>query len=95
MVCTTGRFRSKQTPGSIHLCLHSLFPAPIFRTQIRALYRASAPVDVPWPHPEGAVDRRAGTIAEMEALLVQALSLRSEVEVEDLVLEVMRRRFPP
>jgi hypothetical protein len=37
----------------------------------------------------------AGTIAEMEALLVQALSLRSEVEVEDLVLEVMRRRFPP
>jgi phosphotransferase system enzyme I (PtsI) len=34
------------------------------------------------------------TVAEMEALLVQALSLRSEVEVEDLVLDVMRRRFP-
>jgi hypothetical protein len=30
----------------------------------------------------------------MEALLAQALSLRSEVEVEDLVLGVMRRRFP-
>jgi len=34
------------------------------------------------------------TLAEMEALLARALSLRSEVEVEDLVLEVMRQRFP-
>jgi signal transduction protein with GAF and PtsI domain len=32
--------------------------------------------------------------AEMEALLAQALSLRSEIEVEELVLAVMRRRFP-
>jgi hypothetical protein len=30
----------------------------------------------------------------MEALLARALSLRSEVEVEDLVLDVMRQRFP-
>src|SRR5205085_11365707 len=36
MVCTTGRFRSKQALGSIHLCPHSLFAAPIFRTQIRS-----------------------------------------------------------
>ena len=36
----------------------------------------------------------AGTIAEMEALLARALSLCSEVEVEDLVLGVMHRRFP-
>jgi len=37
---------------------------------------------------------RASTLAEMEALLAQALLLRSEVEVEELVLDVMRRRFP-
>ena len=37
----------------------------------------------------------ASTLAEMEALLARALSLRSEAEVEDLVLDVMRRRFPP
>jgi phosphoenolpyruvate-protein phosphotransferase (PTS system enzyme I) len=36
----------------------------------------------------------ASTLGEMSALLVQALSLRSEVEVENLVLDVMRRRFP-
>jgi len=36
----------------------------------------------------------ASTLGEMEALLAEALSLRSEVEVEDLVLGVMRRRFP-
>ena len=36
----------------------------------------------------------ASTIAEMEALLARALSLYSEVEVEDLVLGVMHRRFP-
>jgi phosphotransferase system enzyme I (PtsI) len=35
------------------------------------------------------------TIVEMEALLARALSLRSEIEVEDFVLDVMRRRFPP
>ena len=37
---------------------------------------------------------RASTLVEMEALLAQALSLRSEVEVEELVLGVMRSRFP-
>jgi phosphotransferase system enzyme I (PtsI) len=36
----------------------------------------------------------ASTLGEMEALLGQALSLRSEVEVEELVLGVLRRRFP-
>jgi phosphotransferase system enzyme I (PtsI) len=36
----------------------------------------------------------ASTLAEMEALLERAFSLRSEVEVEALVLDVMRRRFP-
>jgi phosphoenolpyruvate-protein phosphotransferase (PTS system enzyme I) len=36
----------------------------------------------------------ASTLGEMEALLAEALSLRSEVEVEELVLGVMRRRFP-
>jgi phosphoenolpyruvate-protein phosphotransferase (PTS system enzyme I) len=36
----------------------------------------------------------ASTLGEMEALLAQALSLSSEVEVEDLVLGLMRRRFP-
>jgi phosphoenolpyruvate-protein phosphotransferase (PTS system enzyme I) len=36
----------------------------------------------------------ASTLGEMEALLAQALSLRSEVEVEELVLGFMRRRFP-
>jgi len=36
----------------------------------------------------------ASTLDEMEALLAKALSLRSEVEVEELVLGVMRRRFP-
>jgi phosphoenolpyruvate-protein phosphotransferase (PTS system enzyme I) len=36
----------------------------------------------------------ASTLPEMEALLARALSLRSEVEVEDLVVAVMRRRFP-
>jgi phosphoenolpyruvate-protein phosphotransferase (PTS system enzyme I) len=36
----------------------------------------------------------ASTLGEMEALLAQALSLHSEVEVETLVLDVMRRRFP-
>jgi phosphoenolpyruvate-protein kinase (PTS system EI component) len=36
----------------------------------------------------------ASTLGEMEALLAKALSLRSEVEVEELVLGVMRRRFP-
>ncbi len=36
----------------------------------------------------------ASTLGEMEALLAQALSLRSEVEVEELVLGLMRRRFP-
>ena len=36
----------------------------------------------------------ASALPEMEALLARALSLRSEVEVEDLVLGVMRRRFP-
>jgi phosphoenolpyruvate-protein kinase (PTS system EI component) len=35
----------------------------------------------------------ASTLGEMEALLAQALLLRSEVEVEDLV-DAMRRRFP-
>jgi phosphoenolpyruvate-protein phosphotransferase (PTS system enzyme I) len=34
------------------------------------------------------------TVAEMEALLARAVSLRSEIEVEDLVAGVMRRRFP-
>ena len=37
---------------------------------------------------------RASTLAEMEALLAQAFLLRSEVEVEELVLGLMRRRFP-
>jgi phosphoenolpyruvate-protein kinase (PTS system EI component) len=37
----------------------------------------------------------ASTLAEMEALLARALSLRSEGEVEDLVLDIMGRRFPP
>jgi phosphoenolpyruvate-protein phosphotransferase (PTS system enzyme I) len=36
----------------------------------------------------------ASTLGEMEALLAQALSLRSEVQVEELVLGLMRRRFP-
>ena len=36
----------------------------------------------------------ASTLGEMEALVAQALSLHSEVQVEELVLEVMRRRFP-
>ena len=36
----------------------------------------------------------ASTLGEMEALLAQALSLRSEVEVEELVLGLMRQRFP-
>lgn len=36
----------------------------------------------------------SSTLGEMEALLAKALTLRSEVEVEDLVLEAMRRRFP-
>ena len=36
----------------------------------------------------------ASTLGEMEALLARALSLRSEVEVEELVLGLMRRRFP-
>ena len=36
----------------------------------------------------------ASTLSEMEALLAQALSLSSEVEVEELVLGLMRRRFP-
>ena len=36
----------------------------------------------------------ASTLGEMEALLAQALSLRSEVEVEELVLGLMGRRFP-
>jgi phosphoenolpyruvate-protein phosphotransferase (PTS system enzyme I) len=36
----------------------------------------------------------ASTLGEMEALLAQALSLSSEVEVEELVLGLMRRRFP-
>ena len=36
----------------------------------------------------------ASTLHEMEALLAKAFSLRSEVEVEDLVLGLMRRRFP-
>ena len=36
----------------------------------------------------------ASTLVEMEALLAQALSLRSEVEVEELVLGAMRSRFP-
>ncbi|MFN2547883.1 MAG: phosphoenolpyruvate--protein phosphotransferase [Myxococcales bacterium] len=34
------------------------------------------------------------TLAEMEAMVAQALSLRSETEVEGLVLEMMSRRFP-
>ena len=33
-------------------------------------------------------------LSEMEALAERAMSLRSEVEVEDVVLEVMHRRFP-
>jgi phosphotransferase system enzyme I (PtsI) len=36
----------------------------------------------------------ASTLGEMEALLAQAFSLRSEVEVEELVLGLMLRRFP-
>lgn len=36
----------------------------------------------------------ASTLREMEALLAQALSLRSEDEVEELVLGSMRQRFP-
>jgi phosphoenolpyruvate-protein phosphotransferase (PTS system enzyme I) len=36
----------------------------------------------------------ASALGEMEALLAQALSLSSEVEVEELVLGLMRRRFP-
>jgi phosphoenolpyruvate-protein kinase (PTS system EI component) len=36
----------------------------------------------------------ASTLGEMEALLAEALSLRSEVEVEERVLGVMRARFP-
>ncbi|HET7788827.1 MAG TPA: phosphoenolpyruvate--protein phosphotransferase [Myxococcales bacterium] len=36
----------------------------------------------------------ASTLYEMDALLAKAFSLRSEVEVEELVLGVMRRRFP-
>lgn len=36
----------------------------------------------------------SSTLAEMEALLARALALRSEVEVENLVLDVMRSRFP-
>ena len=36
----------------------------------------------------------ASTLAEMEALLAKALSLRSEVELQELVLGLMRRRFP-
>jgi len=36
----------------------------------------------------------ASALGGMEALLAQALLLRSEVEVEDLVLDAMRRRFP-
>jgi phosphotransferase system enzyme I (PtsI) len=36
----------------------------------------------------------ASALGEMEALAARALSLRSEVEVEELVLGVMRQRFP-
>jgi phosphotransferase system enzyme I (PtsI) len=36
----------------------------------------------------------ASNLAEMESLLSRALSLRSEGEVEELVLGVMRKRFP-
>lgn len=36
----------------------------------------------------------ASALGEMETLLAKALLLRSEVEVEDLVLGTMRRRFP-
>ena len=36
----------------------------------------------------------SSTVGEMEALLARALTLRSEVEVEDLVLGMMRSRFP-
>src|SRR5207245_3096067 len=36
----------------------------------------------------------ASRLDEMEALLARALPLRSETEVEDLVMGVMRERFP-
>jgi phosphoenolpyruvate-protein phosphotransferase (PTS system enzyme I) len=36
----------------------------------------------------------ASNLAEMEALLSRSLALRSEAEVEELVLGVMRKRFP-
>jgi phosphoenolpyruvate-protein kinase (PTS system EI component) len=36
----------------------------------------------------------ASNLAEMESLLSRALMLRSEAEVEELVLGVMRKRFP-
>jgi phosphoenolpyruvate-protein phosphotransferase (PTS system enzyme I) len=36
----------------------------------------------------------SGGLDEMEALAARALSLRSEIAVEDLVLGVMRKRFP-
>jgi phosphotransferase system enzyme I (PtsI) len=36
----------------------------------------------------------SSSLGEMEALLARALTLRSEVEVENLVLDVMRLRFP-
>src|SRR5216684_1994157 len=36
----------------------------------------------------------ASRLDEMEALLAQVLSLRSEMQVEDLVMGVMRKRFP-
>jgi len=37
---------------------------------------------------------RKSRLDEMQALAAQALSLRSETAVEDLVLRVMRERFP-
>jgi len=36
----------------------------------------------------------ASTLDEMETLLAKALSLRSEVELQELVLGLMRGRFP-
>jgi hypothetical protein len=37
---------------------------------------------------------RKSRLDEMQALAAQALTLRSETAVEDLVLGVMRERFP-
>ena len=36
----------------------------------------------------------ASRLAEMEALAAKALALRSEIEIEELVLGLMRARFP-